>query len=325
MGGCVPGVLVVDDNATNREIVEAYLTAPGVRCETAASGTEALTALHDAARRGEPFELVVLDGQMPGMDGISLLKALATVAPDAEVVVMTAYGTVETAVQAMREGAYDFVEKPLNPPGTPDDPEATFVSMGNYIFTTKVLIDAIRADADDDHSDHDIGGDIIPRLVEAAGSDDPDQRYWAAVALGSTGEGILFEADERRELADQLVLAFRSHKGPEAEKRLKAWTELAGARPKTEAEWRAALEGKGDAVAGERVFLHSLGARCFVCHRIEGRGGRAEGWRYHYQGQRQRCRRDRQQGNRALQPIARIVSRRLAARTEQPGSDRAVA
>lgn len=58
-----------------------------------------------------------------------------------------------------------FVEKPLEPPGTPDDPDTTFVSMGNYIFTTKVLIDAIRADADDDHSDHDMGGDIVPRLV----------------------------------------------------------------------------------------------------------------------------------------------------------------
>ena len=58
-----------------------------------------------------------------------------------------------------------FIEKPVDPPGTPDDPEATFVSMGNYIFTTKVLIDAIRADADEDNSDHDMGGDIIPRLV----------------------------------------------------------------------------------------------------------------------------------------------------------------
>src|SRR5699024_12413572 len=50
-----------------------------------------------------------------------------------------------------------FVEKPANPPGTPDDPETSYVSMGNYIFTTKVLIDAIRADADDEHSDHDMG------------------------------------------------------------------------------------------------------------------------------------------------------------------------
>src|SRR5260370_41376631 len=62
----------------------------------------------------------------------------------------------------------EFVEKPADPPGTPDDPEQTFVSMGNYIFTPEVLIDAIRADADGDHPDHDMGGEIIPRLVSAA-------------------------------------------------------------------------------------------------------------------------------------------------------------
>src|SRR6202040_768166 len=87
-----------------------------------------------------------------------------------------------------------FVEKPVEPPGTPDDPEATFVSMGNYIFTTKVLIDAIRADADEDHSDHDMGGDIIPRLVgdgmaavydfndnDVPGATDRDRGYWRDV------------------------------------------------------------------------------------------------------------------------------------------------
>ncbi|MEQ0682868.1 glucose-1-phosphate adenylyltransferase, partial [Mycobacterium tuberculosis] len=87
-----------------------------------------------------------------------------------------------------------FVEKPLEPPGTPDDPDTTFVSMGNYIFTTKVLIDAIRADADDDHSDHDMGGDIVPRLVadgmaavydfsdnEVPGATDRDRAYWRDV------------------------------------------------------------------------------------------------------------------------------------------------
>ena len=89
---------------------------------------------------------------------------------------------------------HSFVEKPLEPPGTPDDPDTTFVSMGNYIFTTKVLIDAIRADADDDHSDHDMGGDIIPKLVadgmaavydfsdnEVPGATDRDRAYWRDV------------------------------------------------------------------------------------------------------------------------------------------------
>ena len=88
----------------------------------------------------------------------------------------------------------EFVEKPADPPGTPDDPEQTFASMGNYIFTTKVLVDAIRADADDDDSDHDMGGDIIPRLVadgmaavydfndnEVPGATERDHGYWRDV------------------------------------------------------------------------------------------------------------------------------------------------
>lgn len=87
-----------------------------------------------------------------------------------------------------------FVEKPADPPGTPDDPAVTFASMGNYVFTTKVLIDAIRADAEDDRSDHDMGGDIIPRLVadgtaavydfsdnEVPGATERDRAYWRDV------------------------------------------------------------------------------------------------------------------------------------------------
>ena len=60
----------------------------------------------------------------------------------------------------------EFVEKPADPPGTPGRSRAdVLASMGNYIFTARCSIDAIRADADDDHSDHDMGGDIIPRLA----------------------------------------------------------------------------------------------------------------------------------------------------------------
>lgn len=87
-----------------------------------------------------------------------------------------------------------FLEKPAHPPGTPDDPNVTFASMGNYVFSTKVLIDTIRADALNPDSDHDMGGDIIPRLVgegEAAvydfknndvpGSTERDRGYWRDV------------------------------------------------------------------------------------------------------------------------------------------------
>jgi glucose-1-phosphate adenylyltransferase len=87
-----------------------------------------------------------------------------------------------------------FLEKPQHPPGTPDDPNATFVSMGNYVFTTRVLVDAIRADSQNPDSDHDMGGDIIPGLAtvgEAAvydfdsnivpGATERDHGYWRDV------------------------------------------------------------------------------------------------------------------------------------------------
>ncbi|HVL86134.1 MAG TPA: glucose-1-phosphate adenylyltransferase [Pseudonocardia sp.] len=64
-----------------------------------------------------------------------------------------------------------FLEKPSDPPGTPDDPDVTFASMGNYVFTTETLLDALAADAADGDSDHDMGGDIIPRLVRDGRAD----------------------------------------------------------------------------------------------------------------------------------------------------------
>ena len=87
-----------------------------------------------------------------------------------------------------------FLEKPKDPPGTPDDPNATFASMGNYVFTTQALVDAIRADSEDSDSDHDMGGDIIPGFVnrgeayvydfadnEVPGATERDKGYWRDV------------------------------------------------------------------------------------------------------------------------------------------------
>ncbi|AHH94329.1 glucose-1-phosphate adenylyltransferase [Kutzneria viridogrisea] len=63
-----------------------------------------------------------------------------------------------------------FLEKPAEPPHVPDNPDVTFASMGNYVFTTEALLDALRADAADPDSDHDMGGNIIPMLVGAGGA-----------------------------------------------------------------------------------------------------------------------------------------------------------
>ncbi|MGW0519106.1 MULTISPECIES: glucose-1-phosphate adenylyltransferase [unclassified Crossiella] len=87
-----------------------------------------------------------------------------------------------------------FLEKPSDPPGTPDDPEVTFASMGNYIFRTETLLEALRQDSANPDSDHDMGGDIIPMLVErdqaavydfadnnVPGATDRDRGYWRDV------------------------------------------------------------------------------------------------------------------------------------------------
>lgn len=103
-----PEILVVDDDASNRVTLERLLGREGFRVRHAASGREAIEAV-----RQEVPDVVLTDLKMPGLTGIDLLKAVRTLDPDLEVVVMTAYGTVETAVEAMKEGAYDFVSKPL--------------------------------------------------------------------------------------------------------------------------------------------------------------------------------------------------------------------
>jgi glucose-1-phosphate adenylyltransferase len=87
-----------------------------------------------------------------------------------------------------------FLEKPADPPGLPDDPNASFASMGNYIFTTGALIEALHADAEDNDSRHDMGGNIIPAFVsrgdaqvydftqnQVPGSSGREQAYWRDV------------------------------------------------------------------------------------------------------------------------------------------------
>ncbi|MFH1463257.1 MAG: sigma-54 dependent transcriptional regulator [Pseudomonadota bacterium] len=101
-------ILVVDDEASNREVLARILTREGYAVEQADDGRQALDRL-----RAGGIELVLTDLKMPGMDGLELLRAVRALGQDVELIVMTAYGTVEAAVEAMKEGAYDFITKPL--------------------------------------------------------------------------------------------------------------------------------------------------------------------------------------------------------------------
>ena len=104
----VPLVLVVDDEASNLESLARIFEREGWRVAAVASGAAALDVL-----RREPVAALVTDLMMPGMGGEELLRAAKTLSPETEVILMTAYGTVERAVASMKEGAYDFVTKPL--------------------------------------------------------------------------------------------------------------------------------------------------------------------------------------------------------------------
>jgi two-component system response regulator HydG len=103
-----PLVLIVDDEKPNLESLARIFQREGWRVALAESGPAALDVL-----RRERVSAVVTDLMMPGMSGEELLRAVKTLSAETEVVLMTAYGTVENAVAAMKEGAYDFITKPV--------------------------------------------------------------------------------------------------------------------------------------------------------------------------------------------------------------------
>lgn len=105
-----PCVLIVDDHATANEALCLILKDVGLLATGVHSAESALEQLTQ-----EPFDVVLTDLQLPGMDGLELLTRLRDRQPDLEVIVFTAYATIETAVQAIKGGAFDFITKPVNP------------------------------------------------------------------------------------------------------------------------------------------------------------------------------------------------------------------
>jgi len=103
-------ILVVDDEENLRHMMKIILSREGYHVSEAEDGEKALSLL-----RGEPFDLILCDIRMPRMDGMTFLKTLSPKNYRPLVVMMSAYGTIETAVSAMKLGAYDYVSKPFQP------------------------------------------------------------------------------------------------------------------------------------------------------------------------------------------------------------------
>ncbi|HSC88806.1 MAG TPA: HD domain-containing phosphohydrolase [Polyangiaceae bacterium] len=103
-----PRVLVVDDEKFIRDILSDFLTMEGYAVRTASDGTQAVGELSRAH-----YDLVISDLKMPRMGGLDLLQHVAKLQPEALTVIMTGFGTVETAIDAMKHGAYDYILKPF--------------------------------------------------------------------------------------------------------------------------------------------------------------------------------------------------------------------
>jgi DNA-binding NtrC family response regulator len=103
------GILIAEDEKTQRDLLEGFLRKEGFSVEAVGNGREALGKLE-----GDPFDVVLLDYKMPELDGLQTLKEIRRLYPDLPVVMMTAYGTVETAVACMKQGALDYLTKPID-------------------------------------------------------------------------------------------------------------------------------------------------------------------------------------------------------------------
>jgi CheY-like chemotaxis protein len=104
-------ILIIDDEENIRETMRFALEAVGYETETAGDGAAGLAKFGP----GEAWDLVLLDQRMPGMDGLEVLRQMRERDPTARIMIVTAYGTIELAVDAMKSGAVDFLRKPFTP------------------------------------------------------------------------------------------------------------------------------------------------------------------------------------------------------------------
>ncbi|MFO7965731.1 MAG: sigma-54 dependent transcriptional regulator [Desulfobacterales bacterium] len=106
----LPNILIVDDELILRESLADWLSRDGYKTDTAASGEEALNKIKDTR-----YDVMFVDIKMPGISGLELLKEVKSEDPDVAVVMITAYGSISTAIEAMKDGASDYLLKPFDP------------------------------------------------------------------------------------------------------------------------------------------------------------------------------------------------------------------
>ncbi|MCY1074867.1 sigma-54-dependent transcriptional regulator [Archangium lansingense] len=174
-------ILVIDDHDTLREGMAVTLTRSGHTVTAARSGTDGVSAY-----KKTPFDLVVTDLKMDGMDGIAVTRTLKSHDPAAVVMVVTAFGTIETAVQAMQQGAYDFITKPF----TPDVLRAK-VEKGLELSSTRRQVERLSARTEALETDAALAhGNLL------VGDSEPMQRLVGMVRKAAATDATVFVRGE---------------------------------------------------------------------------------------------------------------------------------
>ncbi len=188
----MPRVLIIDDHDTMREGMCVTVQKSGSDAFGVRSGPEGL-----AAYRKSRFDLVITDLKMEQMDGIEVVRQLKQIDPDAVVMVVTGFGTIETAVAAMQQGAYDFITKPF----TPDVLRAK-VEQGLQIAGIRLQLQRVSA-----HNEI-LSGDAAAAAGSMVGRSEPIQRLIEQVRRAANSDATILifgETGTGKELVARLV------------------------------------------------------------------------------------------------------------------------
>ncbi|MFH1261915.1 MAG: sigma-54 dependent transcriptional regulator [Pseudomonadota bacterium] len=183
-------ILLVEDDEANRTSVAKILEKEDYRIVQAKDGREALDWL-----RKESIDLILTDFKMPEMDGMDLLKAARLIKPRIDVILMTAHGTIETAVEAMKEGAYDFIPKPFK--------RATLLRIIEKNFEKVVLMrenERLRGELERYHAQKEIIGQSsgIRHVLEMVSHVAPSSATVLLQGESGTGKELVAEALHRQ-------------------------------------------------------------------------------------------------------------------------------